>query len=145
MTNTTNWAQLFPLDRQPSLEELDRYADSPLWQSLRAYLKEAYGAEPRMEYSRCGLEPGWNVKFKKAGRTLCTIYPRETYFTVMVVVGRKEKEPVEAILSECTAQVREIYEKTREGNGQRWLMIDLEEKGDAYRDVLRLVQIRRNV
>nr|WP_305115698.1 DUF3788 family protein [uncultured Acetatifactor sp.] len=32
---------------------------------------------------------------KKAGRTLCTIYPREGYFTVMVVIGTREKDAAE--------------------------------------------------
>lgn len=28
-------------------------------------------------------------------------------------------------------------------NGQRWLMIDLEDEDDLYKDVLRLIRIRR--
>ena len=48
----------------PTLEEIDAYAHTPLWPQLRAYLAAAYGAGPRLEYSRCGLEPGWNVKFR---------------------------------------------------------------------------------
>ena len=84
------------------------------------------------------------MKYKKAGETLCTIYPRETYFTVMVVVGPKQKAPVEGILPECSAELQDIYNRTREGNGQRWLMIDLENRGQLYRDTLRLLEIRRN-
>ena len=73
---------------------------------------------------------------------MCTIYLREAYFTVMIVVGRKEKEAVEAMLPECSAEIQEIYQKTQEGNGQRWLMIDLEDPGESYEDVLRLIKIR---
>ena len=90
------------------------------------------------------MEPGWNVKFKKSGRSLCTIYPRETYFTVMAVVGRREKEAVEAMLPDCAPRLRDLYARTAEGNGQRWLMIDLEDRDEVYRDVLRLIEIRRN-
>ena len=60
----------------------------------------------------------------------------------MVVVGRKEKESVEEILPECTSRLQEIYEETKEGNGQRWLMIDLEDHDSMYHDVLRLIKIR---
>ena len=56
----------------------------------------------------------------------------------------KAKAPVEGILPECSAELRDIYNKTREGNGQRWLMIDLESRGELYRDTLRLLEIRRN-
>ena len=75
---------------------------------------------------------------------MCTIYPRENYFTVMVVVGTKEKAAVEEMLPECTVELQSIYEQTQEGNGQKWLMIDLEDKGDLYHDLLRLIRIRRN-
>ncbi len=51
---------------------------------------------------------------------------------------------VEEILPECTIELSDIYSQTKEGNGQRWLMIDLEDKGNLYNDVLRLIQIRRN-
>ena len=33
--------------------------------------------------------------------------------------------------------------KTPEGNGQRWLTVDLEDQDGVYRDLLRLIQIRR--
>ena len=107
-------------------------------------IKETYKCNEKIEYSSCSWEKGWNIKFKKAGKTLCTVYPRENYFTVMIVAGVKEKVLVEAILPECTAELSDIYHQTQEGNGQRWLMIDLEDKGDLYNDVLRLIKIRRN-
>ncbi|MCI8402717.1 MAG: DUF3788 domain-containing protein [Lachnospiraceae bacterium] len=132
-------------NQPPTLEEIAEVIQNPVFLLFCSEIRDTYKCRETIEFSSCSLEPGWNVKFKKAGKTLCTIYPKETYFTVMVVVGRKEKEPVEAILGECTPQLREIYARTREGNGQRWLMIDLEERGDVYRDIVRLIQIRRGI
>ena len=128
---------------RPTLEELGGYVRNPVFPRFCAELTARYGCRETIEYSACSLEPGWNVKFKKSGRSLCTIYPRESCFTVMVVVGRREKEAVEAVLPECTSQVRETYTQTREWNGQRWLLIDLEDEDAVYRDVLRLIEIRR--
>lgn len=68
------------------------------------------------------------MEYKKAGETLCTIYPRETYFTVMAVVGPKQKALAEEILPECSAELRDVYNRTRKGKSQRWLMIDLEDR-----------------
>ena len=141
MTNTTNWAQLFPMDRQPSLEELDRYADSPLWQSLRAYLKEAYGAEPRMEYSRCGLEPGWNVKFKKGSKALTTVYLRPGYVTAMVSVAPKDEAAAEDVLLTCTEATRTLYRRTASSKMGRWLMMDLTSP-EVLEDVKALLRLR---
>ena len=61
-----------------------------------------------------------------------------------VGVGEKEKKSVEAILPECILELQEIYSRTKEGNGQKWLMIYLEDRGDLYVSVFRLIEIRRN-
>ena len=56
----------------------------------------------------------------------------------------KQKESVEAILEELTPELRGIYKQTKTGNGQKWLMMDLEDKEKMYFDVFRLIDIRRN-
>ena len=126
----------------PGLEEIAEAVQNPLFQKFCSEIKETYGVSEKIEFSSCSMEPGWNVKFKKSGKALCTIYPREAYFTVMIVVGRKEKEAVEAMLPDSSDKIQEIYHRTQEGNGQRWLMIDVEDLDESYEDVLRLIKIR---
>ena len=46
------------------------------------------------------------------------------------------------LLPSLSEYVQKIYRNTREGNGQRWLMIDLKSKNNVYQDVLRLIAIR---
>lgn len=70
------------------------------------------------------------------------IYPRKSFFRIMVVIGQKEKEAVSALLSDCCSRLRDIYRETPEGNGQRWLMIDREDPDVLYNDMLRLIHIR---
>lgn len=64
---------------------------APLWMELQAYLEKELHAASRVEYSRCGMEPGWNVKFKQGGRSLCTVYMRRGYVTAMVSIGAREE------------------------------------------------------
>ena len=61
------------------------------------------------------------------------------------MVGQKEKTIVEEILPECNSELREIYKQTKAGNGQKWLMLDLEDTDEMYRDTLRFIEIRRQV
>lgn len=128
----------------PTLDEISEYVNNPVFMQFCSEIKTVYQCNEKIEYSSCSWETGWNIKFKKAGKTLCTIYPREYYFTVMIVIGTKERASVEKILPECTTELVGIYHQTKEGNGQRWLMIDLEDNGNLYNDVLRLIRIRRN-
>lgn len=134
---------LMDKDCCPTLEEVGEYTGNPLFTQFCAQMKAQYKCSGKIEYSACSWEKGWNIKFRKAGRTLCTIYPKEGYFRVMVVIGTKEKEAVQAELADYTAELREIYGQTKEGNGQKWMTIDLEDEGGLYRDVLRLIEIRR--
>lgn len=128
---------------RPTLEELADYINNPLFLSFCSQVKALYACPESIEYSSCSMEKGWNVKFKKSGKTLCTIYPREGYFTAMVVIGPKEKERVEALLPDCSSALQELYWQTREGNGQRWLMIDLEDDDELYQEAFQLIHIRR--
>ena len=51
---------------------------------------------------------------------------------------------METILPMCTQELQDIYHETKEGNGQRWLMINMEDKDKIYHDVFRLIEIRKN-
>lgn len=128
---------------RPSFDDLCDYVRNPTFETFCTELRETYQCKETIEYSSCSWEKGWNIKFKKAGKNLCTLYPRESYFTVLVVIGSKEKERVEALLPECTHELQKLYRQTKEGNGQRWLMVDLEDPGRLYQEVLSLIQIRR--
>lgn len=127
----------------PTLDEIGYYVKNPVFMRFCNEIKALYQCTEQIDYSSCSLEKGWNIKFKKSGRALCTVYPREFYFTVMIVVGNKEKEHVEAILPECTKELQNIYCNTKESNGQRWLMIDAEDENGIYKDIFRLIGIRR--
>lgn len=140
-SDVKKWSQLFPMDQQPSMEELDRYADNPLWPELRQYLKDTYGAEPRMDYSRCGLEPGWNVKFKKGSKALTTVYLRPGYVTAMVSIAPKDEAAAEGILLTCTEATRTLYQNTASSKMGRWLMLDLTSP-ELLEDIKALLTLR---
>ena len=128
---------------QPVLEEIGQYVQNPVFMQFCSEIKKRYHCAEKIEYSSCSLAKGWNVKFKKAGRALCALYPQEQFFHVMVVVGRREKEAVEALLPEFTPELQGIYRQADEWNGQRWLTIPLEDQNRLYEEVFRLIQIRR--
>lgn len=130
------------INEVPEIQAFADYIRNPLFERLCTDMEEHYHIKPRVEFSRCSWEYGWNIKFKKSGKSLCTLYPRENYFTVLVVVGEKERERVEAILPGLSLEIQKIYRETKEGNGQRWLMIDLEDEEKIYADIRALIDIR---
>ena len=127
----------------PSIAEIGNFIGLPLFEVFCRYMDEEYQAVRKIEYSKDVWARGWNVKFRKAGKSLCVVYPKNKYFTVLVVVSNKEKERVENMLPYLSRELQELYRNTKEGNGQRWLMIDPYSDDEVYQDVLQLIRIRR--
>lgn len=57
---------------KPSFSELSEYTGCAAFNELHRYMEEKYQALCSIEYSGDKVLLGWNAKYKKAGRTLCT-------------------------------------------------------------------------
>lgn len=128
--------------QKPSMETIRTYVDSPLFESLCTHLESEYQSKPVIEYSKCSMQYGWNVKYKKAGRTLCTLYPMEGYFIALIIIGNREQTETELILPFFTEYMQRLYHETKVGMGQKWLMVEV--TNDAIlEDVMQCIVIRR--
>jgi hypothetical protein len=139
------WHELFDTDHIPSFENIREYIGEAktVWDELVLYIEETYKTKPQMDYSKCSAQPGWNVKYKKSSKSLCTLYPMPNYFIALVVVGAKEEHEVELAMEAgiFSEYVRELYQKTAFSAMGRWLMIEVKQK-DILTDVKRLIEIR---
>ena len=136
-----NWFERYPKSQQPTLEEIANFIASPLWGELCAWAEKTYQIEPKVEHSTCSGAPGWNVKYRKGGRALCTLYPDDGQFIAMVSVGVKEAPEAELLLPTCSDYVRELFARTQTFNGGRWLMIRVTDPA-VLEDVKKLVRLR---
>lgn len=136
-----DWVNEFTPLVKPEMEQINNHINTPLWTEFCEFIELTYSVAPSIEYSRCCGAPGWNIKYKKSSRALCTIYPHKGYFTAMVSVGRKEADEAEAMLPVCDPYIQELYKKADVFNGSRWLMIDVTSE-DILADVKRLIYLR---
>lgn len=136
-----NWDVLYTKDHQPTLEEVGHYINSPLWNDLQIHLQETYQVKPSLSYSSCSMQRGWNIKYKKSSKSLCTLYPADGYFMALVVIGEKETAEAELLLTECTAYIQQLYAQTPCSMGARWLMIEVKQP-KLLEDVKQLIQTR---
>lgn len=136
-----NWFERYPKAQQPSLQEIKDYIASPLWDELCAWAEQTYKIEPKVEHSTCSGAPGWNVKYKKSGRALCTLYPDDGSFTALVTIGAKEAAEAELLLPTCSDYLRELYARVTVFNGARWLMIRVTDE-KVLEDVKKLIRLR---
>lgn len=137
------WNELYSNDKMPNFEDIERYIGegAPLWKELLSYVEKVYQVQPKMTYSKCAAQPGWNVKYQKSGKSLCTLYPMEDFFIALIVVGTKEETETEFALELFTPYVAGLYRKTTFSCGGRWLMIEVKDK-NILEDVKRLIAIR---
>lgn len=105
------------MDYKPTIAELESYISNPMFEGLLEHMQTEYKALRKVEYSKDVWLRGWNIKLRKAGKSLCVIYPRQGYFTVLIVVSEKEKERIENLPPQLTNELQEIYHSTKEGNG----------------------------
>lgn len=136
------WSLLYSNGKPPTFEQVAEYIDCSLWSEMNSRLQVAYQIEPIMEYSRCSMQRGWNIKYKKSGKSLCTLYPMSGYFVVLVVIGDKEMQEAEFLISLCSSYVQNIFKNTKSGQGQKWLMIEVRDAG-VIDDIWALINLRK--
>lgn len=127
---------------KPSVMVLSEYVNDPLFDKLCEYVESEYLCRPTIEFSKCSMQYGWNIKYKKAGRTLCTLYPEKGGFTVLIVIGERERLETELMLPFCTQYFQQLYYETTTGMGQKWLMIKVTDEA-ILEDVKYCIGIRR--
>ena len=142
------WSKLFDSSRTPTLGDIESFLGKGRddWKTLTAYIESAYNAKPELSYSKCPAQPGWNVKYKKSGKSLCTLYPMEGYFIVLVVVGAKEENEVSmaADAGLFTPYMTELYRRVAFSCGGKWLMIEVRNK-TVVEDIKLLLNARVKV
>lgn len=135
------WRNLYGPGNPPALDNISEYVNNELWQELNAFLQSTYHIQPKLAYSRCSMQPGWNVKYQKSGKSLCTLYPMKGYFIALVVIGNKEMHEAELLMPLCNKYIQALFQKADFSTGGRWLMVNVTDR-PILDDVVSLIQIR---
>jgi hypothetical protein len=113
-------------------------AVAPLWERLTRYVEGSYGIEP-------GFVPpsrnyGWDVKYRKGGKTLVALTPDEDGFTALVVLGKEESKAAKDL--PLGGHVRGVFDAARQLRDGRWLFVPVESARDVE-DVEALLAVKR--
>ena len=111
------------------------------WRDLTAHIEAEYKSAPQIVFSVCAGKPGWNVKYKKGAKALCTLYPETDGFTALVVLGTADMMRFDAVRPAYTAYINALYDKCRLFNNTKWLMIQVSDD-DIQSDVKKLLHLK---
>ncbi len=67
---------IYRKDYQPALDEIGEFVNNPVFLQFCGELERRYHVVPKIEFSSCSWEPGWNVKFKNWER-ICARFIQE--------------------------------------------------------------------
>jgi AraC family transcriptional regulator len=139
------WSELFNNGHEPLDNQISEFVDNSLWDDLTDYLQQTYNVQPKLFYSNCsmdkGIWKGWNVKYKKSGKALCTLYPKQGYFTTLINVGAKESAEADVLITLCDEYTQNIYNQIKVGTIGKSLAINVTTE-NILRDVKELVALR---
>lgn len=131
----------------PSEQDLAEIIDSgirPYYLSLRHFCEDVLKAKKQIDYSSCTAIPGWNIKYKKSGKSVCTVYPFEDYFQVMITFTFNDLEVFNIVKEDFSNKVCELVETTALFNKTKWLIIDIREE-NILKDAINLLKIKFNL
>lgn len=94
---------------------------SSLWLEIRKYVEENYDFTPELIYY--GQKYGWTLRYRKSGKTLCSLFPEKDAFTILVVLGKKEVEKTFSIIDRLNPEARTLFENAEQKRDGRWLWI----------------------
>ncbi|MEZ7890677.1 MAG: DUF3788 domain-containing protein [Candidatus Wallbacteria bacterium] len=139
-----NWNELYDIENAPSFSDINKYigSNSVLFQELCSYIEKNYSIKPKLSYSKCPAQPGWNIKYQKSGKSLCTLYPMTGFFIALVVIGAREEPETESCLETMEPYTAKLYMNTKFSCGGRWLMIEVKTE-NVLNDVKTLINIRK--
>ena len=110
------------------------------WTKLRVFLAENYDITPETIFY--GKKFGWTIRYRKSGRTLCSLFPEKGGFTFHIVLGKKEADKFKEMREEWSPEIRDLFDNTQQLHDGRWLWINQPEVGNLG-DLERLLKIKR--
>jgi len=116
------------VSHMPAYDEIVDYINLPareLWRQINHFIQQRYKASPKIMHSICSGKPGWNVKYQKSGKSLCTLYPEKDGFVALVVIKLDLLPVIEALSEEFTAEVLQKIRTAKPFNGTQWLMLQV--------------------
>ena len=125
------YQRMFDGDSKPTEKDIINIIGkkSCLWIELRDYLEQNYDFAPELLFY--GKKYGWTIRFRKSGKTLCSLFPEKEAFTVLIVLGMKETEKTLSMTDKLNSKVRSLIEGTEQLHDGCWLWIPVSTKRDV--------------
>ena len=127
-------------DHQPTPGEiLDALGSRrPLWEKLVQFIADNYQMPGELSYG--GKNYGWNVWYRRSGKTLLSLYPQQNHFVAQIVLGNDQAK--QALELKLGKNVRQVLQETPQLHDGRWLFVRVRTEKDV-KDIQQLLQVKK--
>ena len=138
-----SFERMLDKERQPTGKDIIDYLGkdaAQAWGDIVSFIEDNYNFTPETVFG--GQKYGWAVRYRRSGRSLCTLHPEKGAFTVLIVLGGRETEQTLADLANFSPAVVELISRAKQYHDGRWLWLRVLNRNDTA-DIKRLLQIKK--
>lgn len=131
------------LESMPSRSDLIDLLGQPLfdvWQALRSTIDENYDME--RTWNTGGKNWTYEYKYRRGGKTLCSLYAKRGCVGFMVIFGKDERAKFEEIRSALSDSVCQQYDEAKTYRDGKWVMFEPTNTAE-FDDFMKLLAIKR--
>ena len=92
------------------------------WKQITSLIDQKYPGVFVPEWLFGGKKHGWSLRYKKT-KSFCTLIPEKDRLAVLIVFGGAERQKVEAVKDQLSAETREEYEKATTYHDGKWVLL----------------------
>lgn len=126
-------------EHKPSEKDIFSYLGNnaqEAWANIVSFLRTDYDFLPELDFG--GTKYGWSIRYRKNGKSLCTLFPEKGAFTMLIVLGKKEVEQFEEHRNQFSNDFIKLFKSAKQFHDGRWLWIRVFKKSDTA-DIKRLL------
>ncbi len=131
------------LDIIPNTEQMTTLVGESLfeiWNQLCALIDEKYDMD--CLWNKGGKAWTYEYKYRRGGKTLCTLYARENCIGFMIILGKDERLKFENNRENYSEEVQRIYDETHTYHDGKWIMFEPKDTS-LFDDFIKLLSIKR--
>lgn len=124
-------------------EELKGMIGEPLygvWEQLTACIEERY--ETDRLWGGGGRAWKCEYKYRRGGKTLCSLFAREDCIGFMIVFGKEERAQFEEERAGFSKETQTVYDSVPTYHDGKWMMFEPQD-ASLFEDFMHLLRIKR--
>lgn len=131
------------LEQQPDRKQLLQLMETEvmaLWDMVNNQITDHYEMDKEWHVGR--KENKYELKYRRAGKTLCVLFPRNKSFGFMVIYGKAERDKFEVERKNFSTETCAQYDATKTYHDGKWIMLDITDHS-ILNDIVPLLRIKR--